>query len=119
MCLQTDKARVGIDTRRISADRIGRAALKPGRFLTVEANDVVLSVHLDFIAVPSLRREVLSVLVILLSWPRARRLILYMAPVRAKTNHRARRNGFAARFFVDLDFKSGMHCDESRVVRLV
>src|SRR5262245_33864215 len=35
VCLQADKARVGIDARRIPSNRIGRAAPKPSRFLAV------------------------------------------------------------------------------------
>jgi hypothetical protein len=55
VCLQTEKARVGIDTGWIPPDRIGRDASEPSRFLAVEANDVVLIVHLDFVAVQLLR----------------------------------------------------------------
>lgn len=73
MCLQTDKARVGIDARWIPSDRIGRATPEPSRFLCVEANNVVLIVYLDFVALPSLRGEILIVLVILLPLSRARR----------------------------------------------
>src|SRR5262252_5456677 len=66
VCLQTDKARVGIDTRRIPPDRIGRAAPKPSRYLAVKTDNVVLIVHFDLVAVPSPRCETLIVLVILL-----------------------------------------------------
>jgi len=72
VCLQADKARVGIDARRIPSNRIGRAAPEPSRYLAVKTNNVVLIVHLDFVAVPSLRREILIVLVILLPLARAR-----------------------------------------------
>ena len=66
MRLQTDEARVGIDTWRIPAARVGRGTLKASHLLPVETDNVVLTIHFDFVAVPALRCEILSVLVVLL-----------------------------------------------------
>jgi hypothetical protein len=52
MCLQTDKARVGIDTRRNPPDRVGRTSSELSRILAVEPDDVVLIVDLDLVAMP-------------------------------------------------------------------
>ena len=120
MCLQADKARVGIDTRRIPPDRIGRAAPEPSRYLAVKTNNIILIVHFDLVAVPSPRCEILIVLVILLSLSCAKRCDF----VNGSGSGEERTIGLAetpvaARFFVDLDFKSGMHCNESGFVRRV
>ena len=120
VCLQTDKARVGIDTRRIPPDRIDRAAPEPSRFLAVEPDDVVLIVDLDLVAMPLPRREVGVVLIILLPRRSAQRLDF----VNGSGPGEEGTIGFtktrvAARFFVDLDFKPGVHRDKSGVVRRV
>src|SRR4051794_35952898 len=66
MSLQADETRIGIDAGRISPARVGCGALEPSRFLTVESHDVVLIVHFDFEPLPSLRGEILIVLIVLL-----------------------------------------------------
>src|SRR6476659_3037629 len=59
--LQADETRIGIDAGGISPTCIARGAPEPGRFLTIEPNDVVLIVHFDFEPLPSLRGEILIV----------------------------------------------------------
>src|SRR5262249_22912305 len=120
VCLQADKARVGIDAWRVPSDRIGRAAPEPSRFLAIEANNIVLIFHFNFVVVPSPRGEILIVFVILLPLARARRCDF----VNGSGSGEERTIGLtetpvSARFFVDLDFKSGMDCDKSGVVRRV
>src|SRR6266566_4178135 len=76
MRLQTNETRVRIDTWRIPAARVRRGSLKATRLLPVETDNVVLTVHFYFVAVPALGCEILSVLVVLLPRPGSSRLDL-------------------------------------------
>ena len=105
---------VWIDTRWITP-KIGVAAPESSYFLAVEADNVVLIVYADFVVMPALRCEILVVLIVLLPRPRAvgrDRSLCASANGLAETR-------IAARLFVDLNFKSGMHSDKSGVVRRV
>jgi hypothetical protein len=74
--LQPDETRVWVDAGWISADGITGGPTEPSGFLAVEPDDIVLIVHIDLIAVPLPRRELLVVLIILLPGFRAQRLNL-------------------------------------------
>src|SRR6266540_4544847 len=115
--LQTDEARVGIDTWRIPAARVGRGTLKASRLLPVETDNVVLTIHFDFVAVPALRCEILSVLVVLLPGAGSSRLDLVNGARPGKEAAvRLAEALVAPCFFVDLDFIAGMYRDKGGVV---
>src|SRR4051812_4464752 len=120
MCLQSNKTRLGIDTRRVPPYRIGRTAPEPSCFLVIKANNVILVVYLDFVPVPALRCEVLIALVILLPRPCAKGFYFVngSGPGEERTVRLAETR-ITTCFFVNLDFKSGMHRDKSGVVRRV
>src|SRR6476620_1352533 len=113
MRLQTDETRIGIDAGRITPGCISRGSLEPSRFLTVESHDVVLIVHFDFEPLPSLRGEILIVLVVLLPRSGSRSLDLVdRSSAGEETTVRLAETLVSARFFIDLDFKPGMDGNE-------
>src|SRR5438128_913138 len=103
MRLQSDIARIGIDTQRIAPGGVGGAALEPGCFLAIEADDIVLIIDLDLVTVPLPGREIAVVLIILLAWPGAQRfdLVNRAGSGKERTVWLAE-TGVAARFLVDL-----------------
>ena len=90
---------------------------KPSRFLAVQPDDVVLTVHLDFVAMPVSRCEIGVILIILLARPGAQRLDFVNGSGPGKEGPvRFAETRVAACFFVDLDFKSGVYRDKGGVV---
>ena len=119
VCLHTDISGGRINARRISA-RVGCCAPEACRFLSVEPDDVLLILYFDFVVVPPVSRQILSIFVILLPFVSAECLdFVNSSGATKELAIRFVKTSVAASFFINLDFKSGVHCHEGSIASWV
>jgi hypothetical protein len=115
--LQADESGDGIDARRVAAEGVAGFAFEARRLLAVQPHDVGVAAHFNLVLVPRFPRELLGVLVILLTVDGAEVLDFVNGAGVVKREPVSFADALvAAGLLINLDFKAGVHRDVGLIV---